>query len=95
MAQEQETKRKIQDPAGNTVDGTLVGITESTERFSEVQLEDGTRLRVRMVVQEVIRFDNLWDPNGNPVYSVNTATLPTVTSSPAVLKKPASERKDN
>ena len=95
MAQEQKKKRKIRDPSGKIVDGTWVGIIESTERFSDVKLDDGTHLRVRTVVQEVIRFDNLWDPNGNPVYSVNSTTMPTVLDSPAVLKKPASERKDN
>ncbi len=88
-------KRKIRDPSGNFVDGTWVGIDESTERFSDVKLEDGTLLRVRTVIQEVFRFDNLWDANGNPVYSVNSATMPTVLESPEVLKKPASGRKDN
>lgn len=90
-----EHKRKIRDPSGKVVDGTWVGIAESTERFSDVKLDDGTQLRVRTVIQEVIRFDNRWDANGNPMYSVTSATMPTVLDSPEVLKKPASERKDN
>lgn len=91
----QQKKVKIQDPQGNLVEGTWVAITESTERFSDVKLEDGTVLRVRTVIQEVIRFDNLWDSSGNPMYSVKSATMPAVQDAPEVLRKPASSRKDN
>jgi hypothetical protein len=88
-------KRKILDPQGNLVDGTLIDIDESTERFSDVKLADGTHIRVRTVIQEIIRFDTLWADNGEPMYNVKSATLPTVVEAPEVLKKPPTKRKDN
>lgn len=91
----QQRKRQLKDLSGKTVPGTWVGIVESTERFSDVKLEDGTVLRVRTVVQDVVRFDDQWDPSGNPMYSVTSATMPTVLEAPEVLRKPASGRRDN
>lgn len=88
-------KRKIPDLNGQLVDGTLVDINESTERFSDVKLADGTLLRVRTVVQEVVRFDSLWTKDGEPMYSVKSATIPTVIEFPDVLRKPLVGRKDN
>ena len=77
------------------MDGTLIDITESIERFSDIKLEDGTHLRVRTVIQEVVRFDNLWADNGEPMYNVRSATMPMVVEAPDVLKKPPAGRKDN
>ena len=77
------------------MDGTLIDITESLERFSDVKLEDGTHLRVRTVIQEVVRFDALWADSGEPMYSVNSATMPMVVEAPEILKKPPDGRKDN
>lgn len=88
-------KRKIPDLQGKLVEGTLIDINESTERFSDVKLADGTLLRVRTVVQEVVRFDSLWTDAGEPMYSVKSATMPTVIEFPDVLRKPPTGRKDN
>ena len=88
-------KRKIENPEGQLVDGTLIDINESIERFSDVKLADGTLLRVRTVVQEVVRFDSVWTNDGEPMYSVKSATMPTVIEFPDVLRKPPIGRKDN
>jgi hypothetical protein len=88
-------KRKIQDPSGKLVDGTQVDILESTERFSDVKLEDGTVLRMRVMVHEVARFDDLWDNSGNPMYSVNSATVVVVKEASQTFKKPPSRNPKN
>ena len=80
-------KRKIPDPNGNLIDGTEVDVIESIERFSDVKLEDGTVLRIRVAVQEVVRFDGLWDNINNPMYHVSSATMVFVKEAPDNLKK--------
>ena len=88
-------KRKIPDLSGKLVDGTLIDINESTERFNDVKLADGTLIRVRTVIQEVVRFDGLWAVNGDPMYSIKSATIPMVIEAPAGLKKPPNRTKGN
>ena len=80
-------KKRIRDPSGKLVDGTQVDVVESTERFSDIKLDDGTILRVRVMVHEVTRFDDLWDNSGNPMYSVNSATVVVVKEAPEGLRK--------
>lgn len=83
-----ETRRKVQLPTG-IVEGIDVGIKESTERWSEVQLEDGTTLRIKPNVMVVTRIDGQYDPEGNPVYALTANQVMTVANVPAHLRKPA------
>jgi hypothetical protein len=61
---------KITVPNLGTVDGTEVQILETTERFTDIKLEDGTTLRIKPVVMTVTRLDGRYDPQGNPMYAV-------------------------
>ena len=84
-------KRKVKDEHGHEVDATVVGVAESTEKFSEIVLDDGTKLRAKLVVLEACRLDNRWDPNSDePVYLVKSQNVVSVVSSPAKLKRPGS-----
>jgi hypothetical protein len=60
-------------PDGTQGDGVEVYISESTERWSEYTLEDGTVLRFKMVIAAFVRSDNEYDPEGNPVYAIRAA----------------------
>lgn len=48
-----------------------VPITESTERWTELRLEDGAVLRVKVVVSNVFRLSEK-DGQGNPRYAINS-----------------------
>lgn len=48
-------------------EGTEVQILKQTEPWSEYDLEDGNKLRVKQIVLKVIRLDNK-DDLGNPIY---------------------------
>ena len=72
------------------VDGIVVGVIESLERFSEVKLEDGTTIKTKMNTVEAIRLDGQWDTEGNPIYHVKSQNLVVVTKSPENLKSPES-----
>ena len=73
-------ERKMQVKFGDkTVDAWDVPIQESTERWSELTLEDGAILRVKAVVSNVFRLANEKDDQGRPVYMINS-TIAVVTA---------------
>lgn len=82
-----ERSRTVQDALGRNVEGRDVDISESTERFSELRLEDGTILRIKPSVLQVTRLVEQWDPEGNPIYVVRSQNLVLVSEAPAELKR--------
>ena len=61
-------KVPIKGPDGKPSEGLDIPILESTERFSEFTLGDGTVLRVKPVILNAVRMENQWDQDDNPVY---------------------------
>jgi hypothetical protein len=51
--------------------GILVKITQSHEPWSEYSLEDGTKLRMKQTILNVVKMDDT-DDSGEPVYSVQS-----------------------
>ena len=86
MANE-ERKVSIPGPDGKPMSGIDMDIEESSEKWSDMKLHDGTRIRIKTVVNQVVRLDNAWDPEGNPVYIVKSAPMMTIVSAPDYLKR--------
>jgi hypothetical protein len=63
---ERKVKLKIR---GEDVDAFEIPF-ESTERWTEIRLEDG--LRLKAVVSNVYRVDGKTDNQGNPVYAIKS-----------------------
>ena len=82
-----ELRKNVQVPGGGQIEGTVVGITEAIERFSELKLEDGTILKTKPVVVEAIRLDDQWDNDGNPVYVLKTQNMVAVSEAREELRK--------
>jgi hypothetical protein len=82
-----ENRRKVTLPQG-TFDGVDVAIDETTERWTDVTLKDGTTLRVKPSVLTVTRIDGEFDAEGNPMYAL-TATQVMTVNAPAHLRKGA------
>ena len=61
-------KVAIRGPDGKLVEGLDIPILESTERFSEFTLADGTVLRVKPLIISAARMENQWDQDDNPIY---------------------------
>ena len=80
-------KKRVRDHTGREFDGTVVEVVESTERFSDIKLQDGTSLRMKPVVTEVIRVDGQWDNEDNPLYIVRSANVMAVSYVAEALKK--------
>lgn len=63
-------RKKFRDDAGKVVSGTLVEVTDARETYSRISLEDGTVIRVRPVIVEVVRLDEK-DEHGQPTYKID------------------------
>lgn len=65
-----ERKKRTVLPNGEIVEGTVVDVVSSTEKFSDFTLSDGTILKVKLTVLEAVRQDGQWDMDGNPIYQL-------------------------
>jgi hypothetical protein len=74
---------------GIDVPVTDVPVVELEERFIQYTLEDGTILKVKNVATSVLRVNDQYLPDGNPVYLVLSAPVVSVVSSPLNQKNQA------
>ena len=72
---------------GREVEAVLVEANQATERWNEYLLEDGSVLKIKLVLKKVFRVLNQHDPNGNPIYLVESQNVLT-THPPDHLKRP-------
>jgi hypothetical protein len=83
---ERRTKVMIQ-ATGQTADGFDVPVEESSERWSEFKLEDGTIFRIKATLINAIRVDGQYDPQGNPMYVMNITPVIAPVEIPEHLRK--------
>ena len=82
---ESENKVSI-NLGGKTVQATVVEVNQSGERWNEYFLEDGTVLKMKLVLKKVFKVDGEFDAEGNPVYVMQSTNVTSV-SAPGHLKK--------
>ena len=71
--------RKVGDPIP-------VSITKTEEYWSTYKLSDGTTIRVRPIMVEIVRQYNKFDNKGNPVYTITGGVIQDL-KPPARLKR--------
>jgi hypothetical protein len=82
-----DRKTKVQlVPGGPLVDGVEVPVDESSEKWSEYKLDDGTTIRIKQVLMEVIRTDQ-YGPDGNPLYAIKAQPILSIVDVPDKLKR--------
>jgi hypothetical protein len=59
---------------GKTVEGESVEFDPVREEWSTYTCQDGTTLRLRSVVTEIIRLDE-YNPQGDPIYMINSQNI--------------------
>jgi hypothetical protein len=87
-------ERKVTIPfgaPGETVGGFEVHVDESNEKWSEYTLSDGTVLRGKLTIVGAVRIDGQYDPQGNPMYSMNMTPTIVVSNVPDRLKQKGSK----
>ena len=82
-----ERKTKVTLPTGETAEGFEVPVENSNERWSEIKLEDGTVIRVKMSVITAVRVPGQYDLAGNPMYVMNMTPTIAIVSVPENLRK--------
>ena len=72
---------------GRKVTGVRRNIESSTERWSEAILDDGSRIRMKIVFTDVARVDGEWDSEGNPIYVIRSTNVVSVEGGESVRRK--------
>ena len=84
---------KVQVPGiTEPVDVVEVPVEESTERWTDVKLQDGSLLRLKTVIMAALRVEGHYDPEGNPFYQLKVNQVMSVTA-PEHLRKGGNDSK--
>jgi len=72
---------QIRDPEGNPTEADRIAIKHADDPWLIYELEDGTKLRIKLIVSSVFRLKDKYTPDGDPVYitrsqNVVTADVP-------------------
>ena len=62
-----------------------IDFTEEKEHWNSYKLKDGATLKVKLILQGVKRLKK-WNPDGSPVYLINSKNIVRVVNVPADLK---------
>ena len=82
-----ERKRKIPlGPDGEMKEVTVLNFNPTAEHWTEVFVDDGTVIKLKLVITDVYRVDGEYDAEGNPVYSVRSQNILRV-DSPEKLRR--------
>lgn len=77
--------RTIQGPDGQPHEAVELGFRVSGEHWNEYLADDGTVIRLKPVVTQIMRLEGMYDQNGDPLYVVNSTNVLTV-SAPEELR---------
>ena len=72
---------------GKQIPGEEVEFEIDGENFNSYVLADGSKLKLKAVVFSIVRLD-AHNPDGKPVYMVNSATVVATDSPPGLMRKP-------
>jgi len=81
-----ERKKKIEIPGVGPTEVTEVGFRSTGEYWNEYLADDGSVIRMKLVVTEIMRVDGKYDDQGNPAYFVKSQQVLNV-SAPDELQR--------
>ncbi len=84
---EERRRIRVTLPGGIIKEGVEVHMISADERWSSITLEDGTTIRSKQTVTQVIRIDGEYDQDGNPVYLTKSANVMVVDAPDSLRKK--------
>ncbi len=70
-------KKRSNPKTGLIQTGTVLDVVESSEPLIRLKLEDGTLVRLKISVIEVMKMDET-DANGKPIYDFNASLAATI-----------------
>jgi hypothetical protein len=72
---------------GEMVDATPIQVNSANEVWNSYLLEDGSTVKMKLVATNVVRLDNKYDPEGNPIYFVKSTNIVSVDAPDSLRKK--------
>jgi hypothetical protein len=77
---------EFEHPELGTVEAEDVDFESPEEKWRDYELEDGTTLRVKTVVNKVFRIKDMYNELGEPVYQIGTQNMVRATDIPEELR---------
>jgi hypothetical protein len=74
---------------GEEVEALPIEINQTSEYWNQYLLDDGTLIKMKLVATKVLRVDGKYDPEGNPLYIIQSTNITSV-NAPDNLKKKSS-----
>ena len=71
---------------GEEVEALPIDINQTSEYWNQYLLDDGTVIKMKLVATKVLRVDNKYDQEGNPLYIIQSTNITSV-NVPENLKK--------
>jgi len=68
-------------------EGEEVDFENGKEEWNVYKLADGSTLKVKLVLVNVVRSRNKYDPMGNPIYGITSQNVIKVLNVPEKLKR--------
>ncbi len=65
---------------GREVEATPIEVNQSNERWNEYLLEDGTVLKMKLILKKVLKVEGEVDAEGNPVYVMQSTNVTAVSA---------------
>ena len=75
------------DFQGKKVWAEVMPVQQSQENWNQYLLSDGSVVRMKTVVTDVLRIENDYDPEGNPIYFIKSANILSVNAPDELRKK--------
>lgn len=63
---------------GEEVEAVPIDINQTNEYWNQYLLDDGTVIRMKLVATKVLRVDNKYDAEGNPLYIIQSTNITSV-----------------
>ncbi len=83
-----ERKIKLPNPlTGESVDATEIGHRSNGEHWNEHLLDDGTVVRVKLIVTNIYRIDDAYNDKGEPVYMIESSNVVSTSVPEELMKK--------
>lgn len=84
-----ERKKRVPlGPGQPSVEVTEIGFRSSGEYWNEYLADDGSVIRLKLVVAEILRIDGQYDDQGNPGYLVRSQQIMNVSAPDELRKEP-------
>jgi len=79
-------KTKVMLPDGREMDAVELGFQTGGEHWNEYMLDDGSVVKIKLVVTNVVRIEGMYDERGMPTYLAQSTNVMAV-SAPEDLRK--------